>query len=89
MLPPAVEWTSAATGHHNSPRAERVRHGVTGDRAVQFADGGVFFQFRGRRIYDAVINSLLAQHGLVRLSSHRLEARTCMDCEADPCRHRH
>ncbi len=39
--------------------------GLTGDRAVQFLDGGAY-QFRGRRIYDAVIDSLLAQHGLVR-----------------------
>ena len=50
---------------------------LTGDRAVQFLDGGAF-QFRGRRIYDAVINSLLAQHGLVRVTSLRPAAHTFM-----------
>ena len=43
---------------------------LTGDRAVQFLDGGAF-QFRGRRIYEAVINSLLAQHGLVCIWQHQ------------------
>jgi hypothetical protein len=41
-----------------------------GDREVRFDDGGTY-QFRGRRIRDAVIDSLMAHHGLVRSAGYQ------------------